>query len=72
VTALARPAVLIVLFVLLMIILVTCSSDDCDDTRRAFGENSNEYQQCKRTAGSGSSRIGGGSWGGYSTGGGHK
>ncbi len=71
-TALARPAVLIILFVLLMIILVTCSSDDCDDTRRAFGENSNEYQQCKRTAGSGSSRIGGGSWGGYSTGGGHK
>ena len=70
--AMSRTAVLIVLFVLLMIILVTCSSDDCDDARRAFGENSNEYQQCLRTAGSGSSRIGGGSWGGYSSGGGHK
>ena len=69
----ARTAIMIVVFMLLMIALVTCSDDDCDDARRAFGENSNEYQQCLRTAGSGSSRIGGGSWGGYSSGGGrHK
>ena len=66
-------AMLLVLFVMLMIILVTCSSDDCDDTRRAFGETSAEYQQCKRNAGSGGSRTSGGSWGGYSSGGGgHK
>ena len=70
--ALSRTAVLLGLFVLLMIALVTCSDDGCDDVRRAFGEASNEYQQCLRTAGSGSTRIGGGSWGGYSSGGGHK
>jgi uncharacterized membrane protein YgcG len=70
---LAKGTVLLVLFVMLMIILVTCSSDDCDDTRRAFGETSAEYQQCKRNAGSGGSRTSGGSWGGYSSGGGgHK
>jgi hypothetical protein len=63
--------VLLVLFVLLMIILVTCSSDDCDDQRRAFGETSAEYQQCKRSAAR-RSRTSGGSWGGYSSGGGHK
>lgn len=70
--SMSRTAVLIVLFVLLMIILVTCSSDECDDTRSAFGDTSNEYQQCLRTAGSGSSRVGGGAWGGYSSGSGHK
>jgi hypothetical protein len=63
--------VLLLIFVLLMVILVTCSDDGCDDTRRAFGESSAEYQQCLRSAGSGSSRVGG-SWGGFSSGGGHK
>ena len=38
-----------------------------------FGENSAEFQQCKRNASSGGSRTSGGSWGGYSSGGGgHK
>ncbi len=69
---LAKGAVLVVVFVLLMISLVTCSSDDCDDQRRAFGENSTEFQQCKRSAGAGGSRTGGSSLGGYSSGGGHK
>ena len=68
----ARGVVVLVMFVLLMMILVTCSSDDCDDQRKAFGESSAEYQQCLRTVGSGGSRTGGGSWGGYSSGGGHK
>ena len=67
----SKGVVLLVLFLLLMVILVTCSDDGCDDTRRAFGENSAEYQQCVRTSGSGS-RSGGSSWGGYSSGGGHK
>jgi hypothetical protein len=69
---LARGMVLLVMFFLLMILLVMCSSDNCDDTRRAFGDNSREYQQCVRNAGTGGVRTGGGSWGGYSSGGGHK
>ncbi|MEN9630144.1 MAG: hypothetical protein RJA10_3372 [Pseudomonadota bacterium] len=69
---LARGSVLLVLFVLVMVLLVTCSDDGCDDARRAFGENSNEYQQCKRSSSSGGSRTSGSSWGGYSSGGGHK
>ncbi len=67
---LSKGAVILIMFVLLMIILSTCSEDNCDDYRRSFGESSAEYQQCLRGAGSG--RIGGGSWGGYSSGGGHK
>ena len=67
----ARTTVILVLVVLLIILLVTCSGDDCDDTKRAFGANSAEYQQCVRSSGS-SSRTSGGSWGGYSSGGGHK
>jgi hypothetical protein len=70
-SSLSKTAVLLLIFVLLMVILVTCSDDGCDDTRRAFGESSAEYQQCLRSAGSGSSRVGG-SWGGFSSGGGHK
>ena len=70
---LAKGSVLLVLFVLILVILVTCSNDGCDDVRNAFGENSNEYQQCRRSASSGGSRTSGGSWGGYSSGGGgHK
>ena len=69
--SLSKTAVLLLIFVLLMVILVTCSDDGCDDTRRAFGQNSAEYQQCLRSSGSSGSRIGG-SWGGYSSGGGHK
>jgi hypothetical protein len=69
---LARAAVLLVVFVLLVVVLFTCSSNDCDDQRRAFGENSAEYQQCQRNAATGGTRSGGSSWGGYSSGGGHK
>jgi hypothetical protein len=51
------------------------SSSDCASTLQAFGEASNEYQQCLRNQGSGSSgvRTSGGSYGGFSSGGGgHK
>jgi hypothetical protein len=61
--------VFIVLVVLFML-LSRCSQDDCEDERRAFGQDSAEYKQCVRSGGGG--RTGGGSWGGYSTGGGHK
>ena len=67
------PATVIVLVLALLLILLfaRCSSDDCDDFRQLFGPDSREYRECVRTARvSGSS---GGSWGGYSSGGGgHK
>ena len=47
---------------------------DCSETRNTFGEASQEYQNClnrQRSGGSGY-RSGGGSFGGFSTGGGHK
>ena len=63
--------IVIALFVLLFI-LDSCS-DDCEDVRAAFGASSAEYQQCKRSSGGSGVRIGGGgSYGGYSSGGGHK
>jgi hypothetical protein len=51
-----------------------CSSrsSDCSEVRAAFGEASNEYQQCLRSRSSGGFRSSGGSFGGYSSGGGHK
>jgi hypothetical protein len=61
----------ILLAVALLAVLVDACSDDCDDVRSTFGASSAEYQQCKRSGGSGV-RIGGGSYGGYSSGGGHK
>ncbi|WP_140634625.1 DUF4178 domain-containing protein [Methylibium rhizosphaerae] len=60
------------LILLVLVAAVRCGSDDCDDVRRNFGEYSNEYQQCKRSGGSGVGSRGG-SWGGFSSGGGgHK
>ena len=58
--------------ILLLLMATRCSRDDCDELKRTFGEYSNEYQQCKRSSGSGGWRSSGGSWGGYSSGGGHK
>jgi endogenous inhibitor of DNA gyrase (YacG/DUF329 family) len=60
---------MVVAFIVLVVILDSCS-DDCDDMRRTFGASSAEYEQCKRSGGSGV-RIGGSS-GGWSSGGGHK
>jgi hypothetical protein len=64
---------IVVAFIVVMAILDSCS-DDCGDVKSTFGSQSNEYLQCKRSGGSssGSTRIGGGSFGGYSSGGGHK
>jgi ribosomal protein S27AE len=61
----------IVLIVILM--LSRCGSDNCDSVKSTFGEASAEYQQCLRSSGSSGSRTGGGSFGGFSSGGGgHK
>jgi hypothetical protein len=65
---------LIVAVVLVVLMIGFCSSrdQDCGDVRATFGEASNEYQQCLRNSGGGGFRTGGGSYGGYSSGGGHK
>ncbi len=60
--------IVVALFVLMFI--VDGCSDDCDDVRSTFGASSAEYQQCKRSGGSGVRS--GGSYGGWSSGGGHK
>ncbi len=71
-------AVLIFIAIVVLIVLVArCSSSDgCSDVRQTFGESSAEYRQCLRsqgTGGSAGSGIGGGSYGGWSSGGGgHK
>ena len=65
---------LIVAVVGVVLTMGFCSSrsSDCSQVRATFGEASNEYQQCLRTRSSGGFRTGGGSFGGYSSGGGHK
>jgi len=63
------------LFVLVVVMLVSRRSDrGCDELRQTYGENSNEARQCEQNQGSGGTARGyGGSFGGYSTGGGgHK
>lgn len=62
------------LMVILFSLLRACSSDDCQRYKDSFGEASNEYRQCRaNTRGSGVYIPSGGSYGGYSSGGGsHK
>ena len=63
------------LIVLLFALLRACSSDDCQQYKDAFGENSNEYRQCRSSSRGSGVYVGnsGGSYGGYSSGGGgHK
>ncbi|MFZ2650963.1 MAG: DUF4178 domain-containing protein [Burkholderiaceae bacterium] len=56
-----------------VLLLFQCdSADDCTGVRSSYGEASNEYRNCLASQRS-SSRTGGGSWGGFSSGGGgHK
>ncbi|MFO1218399.1 MAG: DUF4178 domain-containing protein [Burkholderiaceae bacterium] len=63
--------IIAVVVVVLMIGFCTSSGSDCADVRATFGEASTEYQQCLRSARTGT-RTGGGSFGGFSSGGGHK
>ena len=66
--------IIVVVIVILVLLLSRCGSGNCDEMRSTFGAASNEYQQCLRSNSSGSGvRTGGGSFGGYSSGGGgHK
>jgi hypothetical protein len=75
-TAFGKSSLLAKLFfglfaVTLLFALVRCASGpsaaDCRETRNTFGEASREYQNCLS-----SRRSGGGSYGGFSSGGGHK
>lgn len=59
----------VTLVVIVVLLVLRCSDDDCRAIREAYGSASVEYQQCQRNAGSG---VRGGSWGGFSSGGGHK
>ena len=69
----AKGLIIFVVVVVLMILLARCGSDDCADVRRTFGAASAEFQQCQRSSGSGYRGSGGGSYGGWSSGGGgHK
>jgi hypothetical protein len=66
---------MLVIFIVIILLLAWCSHDPCRDERRAFGADSQEYQQCKarEAAGNGHYLGTGGAWGGYSSGGGgHK
>ena len=68
-------ALLIFVAVLGVVMLLSmCSGDECDQIKTTFGAASTEYQQCARNRGAGSSgRVVGGSYGGWSSGGGgHK
>lgn len=63
--------------VVLVLLLFRCGggggAGDCSETRNSFGEASQEYQNCLNSQRSGSGyRSGGGSFGGFSSGGGHK
>ena len=63
--------------VALVLLLFRCGSGggpgDCSETRRTFGDVSQEYQNCLASQRSGSGyRSGGGAFGGFSSGGGHK
>ena len=62
--------------IVLLLMLFRCSSSssrDCSSLRTTYGEASQEYQSCLRdNRSSGSSRTGGGSFGGFSSGGSHK
>lgn len=72
------PALLAKLFfwgfaIAVLMMLMRCDDDGCGDLRSTYGEASQEYQNCLRASSSGAGyRTSGGSFGGFSVGGGHK
>jgi hypothetical protein len=64
-----------VFVIVVLLMLFRCSDDNdsnCDGLRQSYGEASQEYQNCLASNRSGGYRTGGGSFGGFSSGGGHK
>ncbi|PZP36521.1 MAG: DUF4178 domain-containing protein [Roseateles depolymerans] len=74
-TLLRNLVIAMLVIALAFALLRACSSDDCQRYKDSFGENSAEYRQCRSQARGSGVYIGnsGGSYGGYSSGGGgHK
>ena len=73
-SSVAKMLVIVAIVLIVVVMLSQCGRDDCSDVRRTFGAASTEFQQCQRSSGSGyRGGVGGGSYGGYSSGGGgHK
>ena len=72
---LRRALIFLVVALVLLALLLQCTGrDSCNEVRNTFGADSTEFRQCQQRAGSGAGayRTGGGSYGGYSSGGGHK
>jgi hypothetical protein len=63
--------IIVALFAVAML-MQQCSDDGCDDVLATFGAASTEYRQCLARSARGGFRGGGGSFGGWSSGGGHK
>jgi len=64
-----------VFIVVVLLLLFRCgdgSGSDCESTRLSFGDASQEYRSCLASRGGSGGRTGGGSFGGFSSGGGHK
>ena len=66
-----------IIVVIVVLVMFRCGDGggaaDCNDTRNTFGEASQEYQSCLNSRRSGGGyRSGGGAFGGFSSGGGHK
>ena len=69
-SSVAKVIIIILVVFFLIAILSQCGGDRCDSVRQTFGAASAEYQQCQRSSTS-SSRTSGGSYGGWSSGGGN-
>lgn len=70
-----KLVVAVFVIMVLFMLVRACSSDDCQSYKDAYGEASSEYQQCRQRSNGSGVRInsGGGSFGGFSSGGGgHK
>jgi hypothetical protein len=71
----AKALLIFIVILIAVIVLSQCGKDDCGDIKSSFGESSAEYRQCRASAGSGARgpSTSGGSYGGWSSGGGgHK
>jgi hypothetical protein len=70
----ARMGLIVVVAVIVLVLLLSrCSRDDCAQVKDTFGAASTEYRQCSQNQGGSGVRTGGGSYGGWSSGGGgHK
>ena len=73
---LSQGVIVLAVVIVVMLLMARCDGSDsrCNEARQTFGESSAEYQQCLRSQRSGGfiGSGGGGSYGGFSSGGSHK